>query len=74
MKYGIKVLETVAETYRLDTENTNNFWIDAITKEIKNVSIALSMIEEGTKPPPGYKHVGGRIIFDVKMEITRKAR
>ena len=74
LKYGIKVPETVAEAYRLDTENVNTFWKDAIIKEMKNVSIAFSMIEEGSKPPPGYKHVGGRIIFDVKMDFTRKAR
>ena len=73
-KYGIKVPETVAEDYRLDTENANTFWTDAITKEMKYVSIAFSMIEKGSKPPPGYKHVGCRIMFDVKMDFTRKAR
>ena len=55
LKYGIKVPETVAEAYRLDNENVNTFWKDAIIKEMKNVSIAFSMIEEGSKPPPGYK-------------------
>ena len=74
LKYGIKVPGTVADAYRLDTENVNNLWTDAITKEMKIVSIAFSMIEEGSKPPPDYEHVGGRIIFDVKMDFTRKAR
>ena len=41
---------------------------------MKYVSIAFSMIEKGSKPPPGYKHVGCRIMFDVKMDFTRKAR
>ena len=41
---------------------------------MKNVTIVFSMIEEGSKPPPGYKHVGCRIIFDVKMDFIRKAR
>jgi len=41
---------------------------------MKNVSLSFSMIEEEAKPPSDYKNVGGRIIFDVKMDFTRKAR
>ena len=74
LKYGIKVPETVGESYHLDTENANTFWTDAITKEMKNVSIAFSMTEEGDTPPPGYKHIVVKIIFDVKLDFTRKVR
>ena len=30
--------------------------------------------EEGSSPPLDYKHVKGRIIFDMMMDFTRKAR
>ena len=74
LKYDIKVPEKLADTHRLDNKNKNTFWTDAITKEMKNVSISFSMIEEEAKPPSDYKHVRGRIIFDVNMDFTRKAR
>ena len=31
-------------------------------------------LETGDKPPPGYTEAYGHIIYDVKMDITRKAR
>ena len=74
LKYGIKVSETAEKSHRLDRENGNNVWTDTIAQEMKNVSIAFSMLEEGVKPPPVYKYVRGRIIFDVKMDFTRKVR
>ena len=43
MKYSIEVPETVAEAHRINNEIGNNFWMDAITKEMKNVPIAFSM-------------------------------
>ena len=41
---------------------------------MKNVSVAFDILDEGKDAPPTYKPVGGRIIFDVKMDFTRKAR
>ena len=43
-------------------------------KEMKNVRVAFDIKEKGTKPPPGYKQVNLMMIFDVKMDFTRKAR
>ena len=74
LKYDIKVPETVAEAHRLDRETGNVFWTDAIAKETKNVSISFSIMEERTKSSTGYKNIGGRIIFDLKINFTRKSR
>ena len=74
LKYGIKAPDTAAEAHRLDQENGNTFWTDTIAKEMNNVSMSFPVMEEEAKPPPCYKQVGGRIIFDVKMNFTRKAR
>jgi hypothetical protein len=57
----------------LDKENGNTLWYDAIMKESGNVRIAFELQEDG-KPPPGYHHVSLMMIFDVKMDFTRKAR
>ena len=38
------------------------------------MSIAFTMLDEGSSLPPGYKYVEDRIIFNVKVGFTRKAR
>ena len=73
-KYGIRVPRTVAEAYALDKENGNTFWRDAIRKEMKNTEVAFKFLDDGEKPPPGYECAPLHLIFDVKMDFTRKAR
>lgn len=36
--------------------------------------VAFEILEPNTCPPPGWKHSLGHLIFDVKMDCTRKAR
>ena len=73
-KFGIRIPTTVAEALALDKENGNTFWYDAIVKEMTNVRIAFEEVPKGSKPPPGYKFVALMMIFDIKMDFTRKAR
>ena len=74
MKFGIDVPTTVLEAERLDTLNKNDFWSKAIAKELKNVIIAFQLLEDGEQIPVGSKHIGYHFIFDVKFDLTRKAR
>ena len=39
-----------------------------------NIYVALIILDENLKPPPTYKLVGVRLIFDVKIDFTRKSR
>lgn len=73
-KYGIEIPRTVQEAKKLDVKNNNTLWEDAIKKEMYNVSIAFDILEEGKSAPPGWMKSSGHIIFDVKMDFTRKAR
>jgi hypothetical protein len=73
-KYGIRVPRTVAEAYALDKENGNTMWRDAIRKEMKNTEVAFKFLDDGVRPPPGYECAPLHLIFDVKMDFTRKAR
>ena len=41
-KYGIEVPRTIAEALKLDEINGNNFWRDAIQKEMENVKVAFN--------------------------------
>ena len=73
MKYGIKVPRTQQEAIAFDEENGNTFWQDAIDLEINTILPGFDFPEDG-KPPPGYSKSSGHLVFDVKMDFTRKAR
>lgn len=73
-KYGIEIPASVADAIRIDKENQNTLWRDAITKEMTNVGIAFEILEDGNEPPVGWNEVTGHLVFDVKMDFTRKAR
>ena len=73
-KYGIETPTSIAHAKRIDLKNGNNFWMDAITKDINNVGIAFTILDEGRKSPPGWTKASGHLVFDVKMDFTRKAK
>ena len=73
-KYGIEIPKSVEDAYRLDRENGNTFWADALSKEMGNVGIAFEILSPGERAPPGWTKASGHTIFDVKMDFTRKAR
>ena len=73
-KYGIKIPRNIEEAYQLDKENGNTFWRDAVKKEMYEVGVAFEVLDEGKTAPSGYSKVTGHLVFDVKMDFTRKAR
>ena len=73
IKYGIKVPRTQKEAIAFDQENGNTFWQDAIDLEMNTIMPGFDFPDDG-KPPPGYSKSSGHLIFDVKMDFTRKAR
>ena len=54
-KYGIEVPRSIEHAKQLDKKNGYKFWIQALSKEIHNVSIAFELLEQGAKAPPGWK-------------------
>jgi len=73
-KFGIRLPKSVAEALKLDEENGNNLWHDAIQKEMKNVQAAFKFLNDDDPIPIGYKQIPCHIIFDIKMDFSRKAR
>ena len=69
-KYGIKIPRSVEEAKRLDEENGNTYWSDAINKEMYNVGVAFNIMEDDEALPVGYTKTTGHMIFDVKMDFT----
>ena len=48
--------------------------MDALAKEMMNVSIAFNILPKGESAPAGYKKTSGHLVWDLKMDFTRKAR
>jgi hypothetical protein len=81
-KFGIRIPKTVAEALQLDAKNGNHLWEDAIKKEMNKAKVAYVLID-GCTPEQvrsnkvdklrGHQEIKCHIIFDVKMDFTRKA-
>jgi hypothetical protein len=72
-KYGFELPKTVTEVLAMDRRTGTTVWRDAIEKEMKNVMIIFEFSED-PNPPVGYTKATCHIIFDIKFDLTRKAR
>jgi hypothetical protein len=82
-KFGIQIPKSVAEALQINNENGNTYWADAIAKEMGKAKVAYTPIN-GVTPEEartnkvdqlcGFQEIKCHIIFDVKMDFTRKAR
>lgn len=52
-KYGVEILEFIADAKQLDEENGNTFWMYSLTKEMSNVYVAFHILDRGGSPPLG---------------------
>jgi Reverse transcriptase (RNA-dependent DNA polymerase) len=82
-KFGIRLPKTVEEALEIDRVTGTDFWRKAINKEMSRVKIAWRVHEEHTPEQVrsgkvsefiGFQEITCHIIFDVKMDFTRKAR
>ena len=71
-KFGIEIPNTVKEALALDRKNGNTLWVDAITKEMREVRIAFNILSDSGSVPIGYQKIPCHMVFDVKMEDFRK--
>ena len=75
MKFGIYVPKNYAEAVEMDRANGNTLWQDAVKKEMTNVEVAFKFLDEhGARVPIGFKKITCHLIYDVKFDLTRKAR
>ena len=63
-KFGIDLLKNFQEAYQLDNKNGNTKWADAISKEMKNIRIAFTIIKNEAKTPIKYQKIHCRIFVD----------
>lgn len=72
-KYGIRLPKTTEEAYEIDKETGTDYWHQAIMKEMRNNMVAFKFLEEGESIPVGSKWIPFHMIFDIKLDLTRKA-
>ena len=73
-KYEVEIPTSIDHAKRLDKQNGNRFWQDALAKEMLNVSVAFEILLTGERAPVGWTKSSGHLIWDVKMDFTRKVR
>jgi hypothetical protein len=82
-KFGIKLPHSVDEALEIDKLTGTDHWEKAIDKEMAKVKVAWKRKEGVTvedvrkgkvKDMIGFQEIGCHMVFDVKMDFTRKAR
>lgn len=73
-KYGIQLPKTICEAYEIDRLTNTDYWHQAILKEMKNNAVAFKILEDAEQAPVGSQWIPFHMIFDVKCDLTRKAR
>jgi hypothetical protein len=73
-KFGIELPKTVEEALEIDRKTCTTYWYDAIQKEMCNNAIAFEFLEPGESIPISYTKVTLHMVFDIKIDFTRKAR
>jgi len=52
---SLEIPKTVKRALEIDTENGNQLWQDAISKEMEAVRVAFKILDHSKQPPPGYQ-------------------
>jgi hypothetical protein len=73
-KFCIEVPTSMEHAFAIDKKNGNTLWRDALAKEMTEIGIAFEVLDEGISAPKGWHKVTGHLVWDVKMDFTRKAR
>ena len=75
-KFGFEVPRNLADAIRLDKENKNTRWKDAMALELSQIMEYKTFLDRGygDKRPPGYKRIRAHWVFDVKHDGRHKAR
>jgi hypothetical protein len=77
-KYGFEIPRNYEHAMRLDEQNKNTCWRDAINLELKQIDEYQTFKDVGhlktSQPTPEYKKIRVHFVFDVKHDGRHKAR
>jgi hypothetical protein len=66
-KYGFEVPKNYPDCVRIDGENKDTLWQDAVRKEMKTVRPAFEVHEGEVKDLIGYQLIDVQFVFDIKL-------
>lgn len=72
-KFGLEIPKIVKRALEIGEETGMNLWRKAIEKEMHHVSCAFQILDEGAPELRLSKCIPCHMIFDIKMDFTRKA-
>jgi hypothetical protein len=82
-KFGCKLPHSMAEALEIDRQVGTDLWTWAINKEMAKVKVAWEARDDLTleevragkaRDMIGFQEIGCHIVFDIKMDFTRKVR
>jgi hypothetical protein len=75
-KYGFEVPKSYSDCVRIDKDNKNSAWQDAVKKEMVTVRPAFEVHEGEIRSLVGYQEIKCQFVFDVKLGegFRKKAR
>ena len=73
-KYGIEIPKMVNCALEIDQETGTDFWLKALQLEMSKILPAVKVLDKNEAKPVRYQQIPCHIVFDVKMDFTRKAR
>jgi hypothetical protein len=82
-KFGCNLPHLVEEALEIDRQMGTDHWQRALNKEMSKVKIVWNACDDITpndiqlgkaKDMIGFQEIGCHIVFDIKMDFTRKAR
>jgi len=73
-KYGMEMPKSTKEAYELDRISGTDYWHRAIIKEMTNNASAFKFLDVDESVPVGSTWIPCHMVFDVKSDLTRKAR
>ena len=56
----------------LDAKNGNTLWVDAISKDLENITVAFEILPAGKKAPIGHQLMQCHMVFYIKTEDFRQ--
>ncbi len=78
----MRLPETATEALQIDRDTGTDFWEKAMNKEMTKAKVAYEEVEGATSEDTrhkrvseliGFQEIKYHLIFDVKMDFTRKA-
>ena len=74
LKYGVELPTSVSHAKRLDEMHGNTRCMDAINREMENLTVAFDILDDGSQIQVDHNKSSGYLEFDFRMTLERKSR